>query len=642
MTVPSSAVAALVNLVGFLAAAALYAMLLVMVWRGRGSRGHKQSFDRLALAAALLGLVWNVGELLMQSLREWGGLDLGPLVSVAAFTALGFLPALTVHTVLRSSQMRGRGAALASGTAYGLGAFAGLAHIAAGAVTGDAPSPMALRVLAVGFLALVPVVVAMAPTATNFRASAVSAIALVAFGISALHLSVHRAADETLSAALYGHHASLPLVIAILFQDYRFALADVFLKRALSLVALAGLALGLYLGAVIPVMAASGGTLGSGAVIAIVSVWVGMALLYPLLRRYVDRLVDLVILDRPDYAATHHTLVAEMAAAESIEGVLDCASRALSAALRAPVTWRARPGNAASAEPAQSRSRPGHGDSVTLDTAEAPRYVLEIGAAPDGRRLLSDELDLLEAAALVTARRIDAVRLSEERRQRDRREMEMARLAAESELRALRAQLHPHFLFNALTTIGYLLRAAPERALETLLQLTTLLRAVLKRTKGGDLTTLGQEIDLVKAYLAIERARFEERLRVRIELPTALRSAAVPPLLLQPLVENAIKHGIGPRRDGGEIRVFAANRGGRLRLSVSDSGQGATEADLRAGREKGLGLANIERRLAMHYGEGARLTVESSPGHGTTVVLDLPPPETAATTAFVVAGGVRS
>jgi sensor histidine kinase YesM len=150
--------------------------------------------------------------------------------------------------------------------------------------------------------------------------------------------------------------------------------------------------------------------------------------------------------------------------------------------------------------------------------------------------------------------------------------------------------------------------------------------------------TLGQELDLVASYLAIESARFEERLRVRIDVPAALRSAPVPPLLLQPLVENAIKHGIAPRPDGGEIRVSASSRGGKLRLSVADSGGGATEAQLRAGRERGLGLANIERRLAMHYGEEARLMVESRPGRGTAVLVDLPRVEPGKVQSALAAG----
>jgi signal transduction histidine kinase len=608
-------VAALVNLVGFLAGAALYGMLLGMVVGGRlrGVRLASQA-DGLPLAAAVLGLTWNLGELALQALREWAGVALGWPMNAAAFTALGFLPSVTIHTVLRSPAcVRGRASKAVIGAAYALSAFAALAHLAAGLELG-VPSPLALRMLAVGFMALVPVVVAVTPGAGGLRRSAVWAIALLTFAASAFHLSVHTPAAETLSSALYGHHASLPLVLAILFQDYRFALADVFLKRAASLLLLSALALGLYLGVVTPLLTASGGAVGSGVVVVVVSLWVATALLYPLLRRAVARLVDRVLLERPDYGVARAVLASKLGRLDSPEQVMRVVSESLRSALRVPVNWRV----AASGHGAV-------GNLVPVETTEPPQFELVVGPFAEGRRLLSDDEALLDACALLAARRIDALRLAHERCQRDLREQEMGRLATEAELRALRAQLNPHFLFNALTTLGYLMRAAPERALETLLQLTALLRAVLKRC-DGDLVTLGQELDLVEAYLGIESARFEERLRVSIDAPRRLRAAPVPPLVLQPLVENAIKHGIAPRREGGEIRIRAESGGRpeRLRLSVSDTGVGATDVELRQGRRGGVGLANIEKRLAAYYGAEARLSVESRRGLGTSVSIELP------------------
>src|SRR5438045_5111706 len=131
-----------------------------------------------------------------------------------------------------------------------------------------------------------------------------------------------------------------------------------------------------------------------------------------------------------------------------------------------------------------------------------------------GRRLLSDDVATLEAIVTIAARRIDAIRVTQERHDREIREREMGRLATEAELRALRAQINPHFLFNALTTIGYLIQTAPPRALQTLLRLTTLLRGVF--TSEGQFTTLGREIDVVESYLDIERARFDDPLRVSV------------------------------------------------------------------------------------------------------------------------------
>jgi signal transduction histidine kinase len=283
--------------------------------------------------------------------------------------------------------------------------------------------------------------------------------------------------------------------------------------------------------------------------------------------------------------------------------------------------------------------------TVVVPTVEAPHYALRFESIGGGRRILSDDVAFLESVAVMTARRLDALRWLHERCERDLREEEIAKLATEAELRALQAQLNPHFLFNALNTLGYLMKAAPDRARHTLFDLTKLLRAVLKRS-GGGVATLGQELDLVEAYLSIERARFEDRVRLRLEVPPALRGLLVPPLVVQPLVENAIKHGIGPRRYGGEIAIRARlesmdARPRVLVIEVSDSGIGVSEAALHLGRSRGLGLANIEKRLKAHYGDEATLSLVSRVDEGTCVTLRVPaavPPRTATLPSFVAAG----
>jgi sensor histidine kinase YesM len=262
-----------------------------------------------------------------------------------------------------------------------------------------------------------------------------------------------------------------------------------------------------------------------------------------------------------------------------------------------------------------------------IPTAEAPRYLLAVTDLTGGRRLLSDDVATLETVGLVVARRIDTIRITRERYERELREQEIEKLASEAELRALRAQINPHFLFNALTTIGYLIQTTPARALETLMRLTSLLRGVLR--SEGEFTTLGRELDIVEAYLDIEHARFEHRLRVRFDVAPGLRDLRVPPLLLQPLVENAVKHGIAPLRDGGEVVVSAqlAPAGAQpamLTLTVRDTGAGSTPEELERRQRSGVGLQNVERRLSCQYGERARLTADTAPGRGTTVTIVLP------------------
>jgi len=209
----------------------------------------------------------------------------------------------------------------------------------------------------------------------------------------------------------------------------------------------------------------------------------------------------------------------------------------------------------------------------------------------------------------------------------------------------VRAQVNPHFLFNALTTIGYLIETAPPRALNTLMQLTALLRGVLR--SEGEFTTLGRELELVEHYLKIEHERFEERLRVGIDVPQALRHHRIPTLVLQPLVENAIKHGVAPSKAGGDVavtaRLVADGSGEALHLAVRNTGAPLHAAGERAPGEH-VGVENVRRRLAGHYGVQARLTLAAEAGGGTVAELIIPiatPAERSEDTddAQAVAGG---
>ena len=254
---------------------------------------------------------------------------------------------------------------------------------------------------------------------------------------------------------------------------------------------------------------------------------------------------------------------------------------------------------------------------LRLRTVDPPHPALVFGPLTAGRRLLSDDVRLLEAMSRWAARRVDSIRVARERLERDLREGNMRRLATEAELRALRAQLNPHFLFNALTSIGYLIEANPTRAIDALMRLTSLLRGVLYRSTT-ELTTLGDEMDLVRAYLDLEQIRFEDRLTVVVDVPTDLRGRWIPTLMLQPLVENAIKHGLEPLRTGGTVRISAATDGTVLQVIVADSGRGAVPPTA-----SGIGLRNLTDRLHALYGGHATLEITAS-ADGTLVTIGLP------------------
>ncbi len=258
---------------------------------------------------------------------------------------------------------------------------------------------------------------------------------------------------------------------------------------------------------------------------------------------------------------------------------------------------------------------------LRLRTVDLPHPVLAIGPLGAGRRLLSDDLHWLEAVSRLASRRLDAQRVAQERLSHTLREEAIQRLATAAELRALQAQLHPHFLFTALTTIGYLIKESPPRALETLLRLTSVLRGVLRRSTAES-STLGEEMELIEAYLDIEHARFEERLQVYVDVPPELAGLKLPALLVQPLVENAIKHGIGPRAAGGTVSVSARAQDGRLRIRVEDSGLGFDASRMPVGT--GVGLRSVAERLRAQFGTDASLDISSREDAGTTVVIDLP------------------
>jgi hypothetical protein len=205
------------------------------------------------------------------------------------------------------------------------------------------------------------------------------------------------------------------------------------------------------------------------------------------------------------------------------------------------------------------------------------------------------------------------------------RERELA--AAQAELQALRAQLDPHFLFNTLHSLTQLAQEDPGATQAALQQFGDLMRYVLDAgRRAAAEVALEDELGFVRNYLALERLRLGERLQVREDIDPDALELAVPPLLLQPLVENAVRHGLAPRRAGGTLRLVARvatnDAGDVLLLEVSDDGRGAAPQQWQ--QATGLGLQAVRRQLQAHVGSGAGLHLESRPGAGFSAHLRLP------------------
>jgi prepilin signal peptidase PulO-like enzyme (type II secretory pathway) len=194
------------------------------------------------------------------------------------------------------------------------------------------------------------------------------------------------------------------------------------------------------------------------------------------------------------------------------------------------------------------------------------------------------------------------------------------RVATEASLKLLQAQIEPHFLFNTLANLQALIAVDAQRAQLMLGHLDGYLRATLASTRK-DKCTLAEEFALLRAYLEILAIRMGARLTYSLELPDALARAKLPPMLLQPLVENAIKHGLEPKMDGGKVRVAASAEGKQLVLVVEDSGLGFGAASTSG---TGVGLLHVQERLAAVYGDAARADIGETAGGGVRITLRLP------------------
>jgi two-component system LytT family sensor kinase len=218
-----------------------------------------------------------------------------------------------------------------------------------------------------------------------------------------------------------------------------------------------------------------------------------------------------------------------------------------------------------------------------------------------------------EAASLVSAQ----VELSVVAEQEER--------LAQAELRALRAQISPHFIYNALAAVAGDIHARPEEARELLIDFAEFTRYLFR--DGRSYVTLGEELEHVERYLRLEQARFRDSLHVSIDVPPETRGAVVPAMSVQPLVENAVRHGVERRAGSGHVSVSARVSGPDVELCVRDDGVGIEPervAAVLAGAGGGIGISNVDARLRATFGDRYALRIESRPGEGTATIMTVP------------------
>jgi two-component system, LytTR family, sensor kinase len=324
-----------------------------------------------------------------------------------------------------------------------------------------------------------------------------------------------------------------------------------------------------------------------------------------------DRWVDRRVFGRRD----RETLLAELRERLTREETEASAFEAAEAFLRDTLNLEMRVRPAAHSDPAA--------DTYGVNVGDGVPFVLSVCRDTRSGLLLSSEVDLIRQVAQLLGRRLEAFGRERERIELSRREARLMHQLVDAELRALRAQINPHFLFNSLNTIAALVHQDPSLAEAMTLRLARIFRYVLTQTERS-FSPLREEIDFLRAYLDIEQMRFGSRLQVQFDVAEAVADQPIPSLILQPLVENAIKHGFSPKVGLCRLEVRCAAREDELQLVVEDDGVGALSDEAAGARQGGIGLRNVRERLATVYGARARLSFESRPRRGTRAAVYLP------------------
>jgi two-component system LytT family sensor kinase len=588
----------LINILGHAAGALIFAIFLVLLYSGRGWSGMQGRY--LSALAASLSLAWNLGSLVVLAWPALPAPVLG-LVVATSFSVLSLLPA-----VLLQVSLEGAWPALV-GAGYALSAAAVIMHFWEIEGNGAALHQTALLVITVGFLILA--VVAVAAPALRKRRGGIRVLAsmcLALFAMSFVHFG-NGHASQAWSSELVVHHAGIPLALFVLLQDYRFVLLDAFVRflaNALLAAILAGLVIAAAFRLLLVERIAQPPLHEALLLISICLFLVFFAWLRNRVQAWLTQAIfrrgsvaDLAsrVKDCPAFSSEDQYIdwaAALIAAAVKTKGHAVVAQNELDAVadLHGPVLANLLPA---------SRSSPKWNWAevvVPVRRGQGDVRLILLGRRQGGQRYLSGDLDALGRAGVEIAERVETLR-----------RQEMNQLVSQAELRALQSQINPHFLFNALNTLyGTIPREAsgPRRMV---LNLAEIFRYFLQSERT--FVPLAQEMQIVRAYLEIEQLRLGDRLKVEFHMDDAALDVPVPVLSVQPLVENAIKHGIAQSADAGYVHVRIELRGEQLCIAVENSSnQAITEA---AGA--GVGLQNVRRRLEICYGPGATLRLAPDP-----------------------------
>ena len=589
----------LVNTIGHSAGAVIFGTLLylfVVNWR----RGRRRGSSLPAIAAAL-AMLWNVGSLVALASGPGGGMVTDAVVA-ASFSVLSLLPGVLLHISL------GAGHRALWRTGYILSFLAVILHISDLITRGPRLHYAALMLVTLGFGAITVISVLLEMRQKNRRAAGsrlAAAMLLLLFAISFVHFS---SGDlrQAWSSEIALHHAGLPLALLVLLQDYRFLLLDTFIRFIVNASLAAGAVLACF-------RVLQGRQLAShlqhpfDAGLLLVAACL-LLILFVYLRNRIQSVLTRVIFLRTNVEDAVRELRELGRAAPNEAEFLSHGAEIVARFVRAeqftltedpPLKSGSPPAPTSVLDPADSNVPSWVHSVVPLRLSRGDTKYLLLGPRKGGRRYLSEDYEVLSRLASAIVEHTEELR-----------SLQMQNLVSQAEMRALQSQMNPHFLFNSLNTLYGTIARDNAEARRLVLNLADVFRYFLQSDRP--FIRVEEELKIVRAYLEIEELRLGSKLRTEVKVDNSALGAAIPVLSIQPLVENAVKHGVAARAEDGFVRILVRSESGSIRVDVTNSGEFLARPS--AEPVPGIGLANLRRRLALYYGKGANVEVRVAGG----------------------------
>jgi hypothetical protein len=598
----------LVNTIGHCAGAIVFGILLYLFavnWK----RAREERNVLPAIAAAL-AMLWNLGSLIALASGSNDGVVIDA-ITAASFSALSLLPAILLHISLEHDH---RGVRIAG---YLLSVLAVVLHIV-DLLTGAARFHYAaLLLVTIGFGALTVISVFLEVRQRNRAAGSrlAAAMALFLFAISFVHFGSTNP-HQMWEGEIAVHHAGVPLALLVILQDYRFLLLDTFLRFILNASLGAGAVLLCIRVVQSPDLRSHLGHPFEAGLLFVVACLALTAFVY--LRNRMQALLTRALFLRANIEKPLHELHELEHAAASEDEYLNLASGIIADFFSAQQHELSR-------EPLGNAREDPLAPVAVLDLAhwKLPSWVQAIvplrltqgdaafvllGRRKEGRRYLSEDLAALGRLAVTAVEHVEQLRV-----------LQMQRLVSQAELRALQAQINPHFLFNSLNTLYGTITRGNVEARRLVLNLADVFRYFFHTDRP--LISVEEELKIVRAYLEIEELRLGPKLRTELHVDPEAFTATIPVLSIQPLVENAIKHGVAARTGAGFVNLRIECGSDCIAVRITNSGEWMSAHD--DDSATGVGLANVRRRLILCYGERANVEVTVAEG-ATTVGFAIP------------------